>query len=64
MTTTNLPNPEADRQLDLIGLLHGERGFFLTDRQRQLYHALLGAPSPPPGPNPGPDRLTLLNQAA
>ena len=64
MTKTNLPNPQAGRQLGPIRLLHGKRGFFSTARQRQLYNALPGAPCPPPDPNSGPDRLTLPNQAA
>ena len=58
MTPCN-PN-EPSQQLLAIELLHSGRDFSPTDRQRQLYQALLSAPCPPPDQNPGPDRLTLL----
>ncbi len=46
MTRTNHPNPQTTRQFAIVELLHDRRGFFPTDRQRQLYTTLLGTPSP------------------
>ena len=46
MTRTNHPNPQTTRQFAIVELLHERRGFFPTDRQLQLYKALLGTPSP------------------
>ena len=55
----NLPNtPDAER-LVLIDQLQRGRGFFPTDRQRDLYNALLSAPCPPESQNSGADHLTL-----
>ena len=42
----NLPNPELMQRLGHLQTLHGGRKFFPTDRQRQLYRALLSAPCP------------------
>ena len=56
----NLPNPPDPALRVAIAALHAARGFSPTDRQRQLYHALLGAPCPAPNPDPDADRLTLL----
>ncbi|MDE2966514.1 MAG: phage terminase large subunit [Chloroflexota bacterium] len=60
MTRTNHPNPDGPL-LGVLGRLHGERGFFPTDRQLELYEALLSAPCPPESQNSGADRLTLPN---
>ena len=46
MTRTNLPNTHTGQQVAIFDLLHGERRFFPTARQRQLCEAILSAPYP------------------
>lgn len=58
MTTDHTDSHDA-RQLAILGLFHGERGFSPTDRQYELYEALLSAPCPPDDHDSGADRLTL-----
>ncbi len=58
--TTNHTNPPNQRLLAILEQLQDGRGFFPTDRQRQLYHALLSAPCPAPETTQDADRLTLL----
>ena len=55
----NLPNPELMQRLGHLQTLHGGRKFFPTDRQRQLYKALLSVPYPTPDAKSDPDHLTL-----
>ena len=42
----NPTNPQTEAQLAVLGLLHRERGFFPTARQRELLNDLTSAPSP------------------
>ncbi len=56
MAKTNLHNPHTSQQLGQIRLLHGDRRFFPTARQLELYQALLDAPCPPDDSEPGADR--------
>lgn len=59
----NLPNPSQPNPLAAVALLHDDRRFSPTDRQLQLYQALLGAPCHAPDANPHADRLTLSGGA-
>ena len=43
MTRSSTTHPEID---DALADLHRQRGFFLTDRQRELYRALASVPEP------------------
>ena len=60
MPKTNHPNTQTAQQLGQIQLLHAERGFFPTGRQRELYDSLLGAPCTASDDDSDADRLTLL----
>ena len=55
----NLRNHDFKQQLALIQLLHDGRKFFPTDRQHNLYRAILSAPYPTPDAKSDPDHLTL-----
>ena len=57
MNPTNTQQPTIGVAL---AALHADRDFSPTDRQRQLYHALLSAPCPAPETTQDADRLTLL----
>ncbi len=57
--TTNHPNSRTTRQFAIVELLHERRGFFPTDRQRELFDALLSAPYPAPDADLDADRLTV-----
>ncbi len=54
-----LPNPLERPALAALAVLHDDRGFSPTDRQRTLYTSLLSAPCPPNDHDSGADRLTL-----
>lgn len=54
-----LPNPLEHPALAALAVLHGDRGFSPTERQRTLNKSLLSAPCPPDDQYSGADRLTL-----
>ena len=54
-----LPNPLEHPALAALAVLHGDRGFSPTERQRTLYTSLLSAPCPPDDQDSGADRLIL-----
>ena len=58
-----LPNTSNRFSLAALAVLHGDRGFSPTERQRTLYTSLLSAPCPPVNDDSGADRLTLPGAA-
>lgn len=54
-----LPNPLKHPALAALAVLHDDRHFSPTDRQRTFYTSLLSAPCPPDDQDSGADRLTL-----
>jgi len=55
----NLPNTQDSSVRAALATLHPLRGFSPTDRQYELYDALLSAPCPPDNEDSGADRITL-----
>ena len=59
----NLPNTHDASVRAALATLHPLRGFSPTDRQYELYDALLSAPCPPNDHDSGADRLSLPSAA-
>ncbi len=55
----NLPNAQDASVRAALATLHPLRGFSPTDRQQELYDALLSAPCPPDDDDSGADRINL-----